>query len=109
MAKLTFGFHCGSFSVALSGNDMVLPGSMDQPLKRSLVPVADMNDTAGPYTIRVKSNGSWVCDLPVHVYWVGHSSQPEPFLGIKSDNSAELRASLAVYQGSSVELEFIPR
>jgi len=107
--KHTFGFHCGSFSVALSGNDMVLPGSKDQPLRKSLVPAVKLNDTAGPYTLRVKSEGSWVCDLPVHVYWVGHAGQPEPFLGVKAENSAELRSALSVYQGKAVELEFVPR
>lgn len=109
MEKITFGFCCGSFSVALSGNDMVLPGSKNQPLRRSLIGAADMNDAAGQYTMRVKSEGTWVCDLPVHVYWVGHSSQPEPFLGIRSESSAELRAALAVYEGRNVELEFVPR
>lgn len=109
MAKFTFGFQCGSFSVALSGNDMVLPGSMNQPLRRSLINVANMNDAAGQYTVRVKSEGNWVCDLPVHVYWVSHPSQREPFLGIKAESSAELRASLVVYEGKVVELEFVPR
>ena len=109
MTKLNFGFHCGNFSVALSGNDMVLPGSADQPLRKSLVPAVNMDDTAGPYTLRVKAAGSWVCDLPVHVYWVGHPSQPESFLGVKANDSTELRAALAVYQGKAVELEFVPR
>lgn len=109
MAKLTYGFHCGAFSVALSGNDMVLPGSKTRPLRWSLVRVGAMNDAAGPYTLRVKSEGHWVCEMPVHVYWVGHQSEPEPFLGIKSDNSTELRDALAVYQGKSVDIEFVPR
>lgn len=109
MAKATFGFQCGSFSVALSGNGMVLPGSKNQPLRKSLLPLAAMNDAAGLYTLKVKSAGSWVCDLPVHVYWVGHPSQPEPFLGIKAEDSAELRAALAQYEGMNVELAFHPR
>lgn len=108
MEKVTFGFRCGSFSVALSGNDMVLPGSKNQPLRRSLIGVKDINDAAGQYTMRVKSEEEWVCDLPVHVYWVGHPSQPEPFLGIKAESSSELRASLAVYEGKVVEIEFVP-
>ncbi len=109
MNKLTFGFICGDFSVALSGNDLVLPGSKNQPLKFSMIACSDVNDAAGIYTLNVKSEGSVVCDLPVHVMWVTHQSQPQPFLGLKADNSKELRESLQAYVGKSVELTFTPK
>jgi len=108
-AKQTFGFVCGDFSVALSGNGIVMPGSKNQPLKKSMLPYAAMNETAGHYTLRVKSEGSVVCDMPVHVVWVGHKSQPQPFLGFKADNPQEMRDALSVYCGKRVELELVPR
>lgn len=109
MTKQIFGFTCGKFSVALSGNDLVLPGSNNQPLRKSLLPYAALNDTAGLYTLEVKSGGSIVANLPVHVMWVTHESQPEPFLGLKADDSQELRSALVVYEGKPVELVFTPK
>lgn len=109
MSKHTFGFTCGDFSLALSGNGIVLPGSKNQPLRKSLLPAAAMNDAAGLYTLKVKSEDVFVCVMPVHVLWVAHPSQPEPFLGIKAEDSEELRTALTVYSGRRVELEFVPR
>jgi hypothetical protein len=107
--KQTFGFVCGEFSIALSGNDVVMPGSKNQPLKRSLLPtVGNINDAAGLYTLRAKCEGTLVCDMPVHVVWVTHASQAQSFLGFKSDNPQELHGALAVYVGKRVELEFVP-
>lgn len=85
-----------------------MPGSKDQPLKFSMVACSNPNDAAGIYTLNVKSEGSLVCDLPVHVMWVTHPSQPVPFLGLKADNSGELREALQVYVGKSVDLTFTP-
>jgi hypothetical protein len=107
--KQKFGFTCGQFSVALSGNGVVLPGSKNQPLRKSLLPHSDLNDTAGFYTLEVKSGDSIVCHMPVHVMWVTHPSQPEPFLGLKAEDSPELRDALAAYEGKSVELIFTPQ
>ena len=109
MTKQTFGFTCGKFSVALSGNDLVLSGSINQPLRKSLLPYAPLNDTAGLYILEVKSNGNIVCDMQVHVMWVTHNSQPEPFLGLKADDSQELRRALEVYKDKSVDLVFTPQ
>ena len=109
MRKIPFGFRCGGFSVVLSSNGVVVPGESDQPLRKSLLPDLVMGETAGWYTLRVRSGNILICDVPVAVSWVAHHSQAEPFLGIKSDNPAELRASLAVYEGKSVDLEFVPR
>ena len=67
-----------------------------------------MNDTAGMYTLHVTSEGSLICHMPVHVLWVGHASEPEPFLGIRTDDPDELRSALAPYEGKSVELKFTP-
>ena len=108
MTKQQFGFMCGSFSVALSGNDLVLPGSKNQPLRKSLVPYAAPDDVSGHYTMEVKSGNSVVADMPVHVMWATHPSQPEPFLGLKAEDSHELRGALAVYEGKAVELVFTP-
>ena len=108
MNKIEFGFRCGKFSVALSGNELVLPGSKNQPLRISLIACGDPNDAAGKYTLAVKSYGSIVASIPVHVMWVTHQSEPEPFLGLKAENPTELRSALAVYEGKEVELTFKP-
>lgn len=107
--KHEFGFTCGEFSIALSANRIVLPGSRNQPLRKSLLALSGMNDTAGPYMLRVSSQGRIVCDMPVLVVWVAHESQPQPFLGIQVDNSEELRSALAAYVGTLVQLHFVPR
>jgi hypothetical protein len=109
VTKQQFGFICGQFSVSLSANDLVLPGSKNQPLRKSLLPYSGINDTTGLYTLEVKSAGGLVCHMPVHVMWVTHPSQPEPFLGLKAGDSQELRSALAVYEGKSVELIFTPQ
>ena len=109
MKKIEFGSLCGKFSVALSGNDIVLPGSKNQPLKFSLIACADPNRAAGQYTLEVKSGGSIVANMPVHAMWVTHKSQPEPFLGLKAEYSTELRESLVVSVGQAVELVLTPR
>jgi hypothetical protein len=84
-----FGFRCGEFSVALSGNDIIMPGSKNQPLPKSLIPLADMNEAAGMYTLRALHGETIICDLPVHVLWVGHVSQPQPFLGFRSKEPSQ--------------------
>ena len=105
--RTPFGFVCGEFSIALSGNQIVMPGSKNQPLARSLVPYA--TDAEGPYTLKATCEGSIVGDLPVRVVWVGHESQPQPFLGLIVDDPQELRRALGALVGKRVELEFTPR
>jgi hypothetical protein len=41
--------------------------------------------------------------------WVTHESQPQPFLGLKAEDSKELHESLQVYVGKSVDLTFTPK
>lgn len=108
MPKIPYGFQCRSFSVVLSSNGVIVPGESDQPLRKSLVPTLETSDTAGCYTLRVKSGATLICDLPVALAWVP-PTQVEPFLGIKADNPSELRESLAAYEGQPVELAFVPR
>ena len=103
-----FGFECGEFSVARSGNGIVMPGSKNQPLHRSLLPaIGDLNDAAGPYIARVTSEESTL-DVPVRVLWVSHDSEPEPFLGTRSDDPEGLRSTLDALVGKRVRLEFTP-
>ena len=108
MPKPEFGFACGSFSVALSGNGIVIPGSKNQPLRKSSLPTLAMNDVSGPYILEVECDGSVVCHLPVHVVWIAHATEPEPFLGFKSDNAEELRSALGVHAGRRLSLKFVP-
>jgi len=109
MAKREFGFICGNFSVGMSSNGFVLPGSDDQPFRKSLIPDADQGDVTGDYTLLVHHSGDVVCETPVQVGWARHRSQTEPFLGIKADDPNALRMLLGVYAGKHVELQFTPR
>jgi len=109
MAKREFGFICGHFSVGVSANGFVLPGSDDQPFRKSLIPEAEQRDVTGYYTLVVHHSGEVVCEAPVQVGWARHRSQAEPFLGIKTDDARSLRLLLGVYVGKHVELQFMPR
>ena len=71
--------------------------------------IEDGFSSSGPFTLRAISEGTIVCDLPVDVVWLGHESQPEAFLGIKSDDPEELRAALDAFVGRPVKLEFTRR
>lgn len=109
MSEPQFGFKCGEFSVVKSGNDIILPGSKNAPLKKSLLRFTGMDETAGAYTLRAIHDNETICDIPVGVVWVGHKTQPEPFLGLRCKNVDEVIASLKAYIGKQVELSFTPR
>lgn len=109
MPKREFGFICGQFSIGVSANGFVLPGSEDQPFRKSLIPEAEQGDLTGPYLLVVHHAGEVVCEMPVEVGWARHRSQPEPFLGMKVDDPAALRAQLQGFCGQHVELQFTPR
>ena len=109
VTKAEFGFECGHFSVTLSGNRLVIPGSKTQPLRKSLVPMVSLDDSAGAYTLQGASDGKIVCDLPVNVVWASHPSEPEPFIGLQADNPEELREALRAFEGRALSLTFIPR
>jgi hypothetical protein len=104
-----FGFCCGVFSVVLSGNEVILPGSKDAPLRKSLLPYMDMNQAAGPYTLRATCADSIICDIPVKVIWAGHATQPEPFLGFQAEDTPLVMSALQAYVGKRVELAFTRR
>jgi hypothetical protein len=74
-----------------------------------MIPMETTHDMAGHYTLRVRSAGDLICDLPIVVVWVEHPSQAEPFLGFRPDDPSELRTALAAYAGQPVELDFVPR
>ena len=109
MEKAQFGYTCGEFSVAVSANNIILPGSRNAPLRKSLLPTVDMNDTAGSYTLRATCDSNVICEIPVNIVWVGHKTQPEPFLGFRVANTEEVRQSLNAHIGKRVELTLIPR
>ena len=51
----------------MSANGFVLPGSDDQPFRKSLIPDADQGDVTGDYTLLVHHSGDVVCETPVQV------------------------------------------
>jgi hypothetical protein len=108
VSKSEFGFVCGNFSVALTGNQVVVPGS-NGTLKKSLLPALNLNDAAGLYTMEMSTGGKVVCDMPVNVVWCRHEKEPEPFLGFKADDPEEMRSALAAFTGQRVSLKFTPR
>ncbi len=109
MAEPQFGFTCGEFSVVLSGNDVILPGSKNAPLKKSLLPFVDMGNASGASVLQATSEGQVICNVPVQVVWVGHETQSEPFLGLRAENPDELMEALKPYRGKRVDLSFSPR
>ena len=109
MAEAEFGFTCGAFSVVLSGNGLVLPGSKNAPLKKSLLPLVDINEAAGAYVFKATSEGKVICNTPAQVVWVGHETQPEPFLGLRVEMPKALMEALKPYRGKRVELAFTRR
>lgn len=55
-----------------------------------------MNETAGHYVMRATNEDYVICETLVHVLWIGHHTEPEPFLGIRfhETNHEEFRGPL---------------
>ncbi len=110
MHKETFGCHCGVFSLAMSSNDILIPGSKNKPVYKSFFPYMDMNELAGHYVMRANNEEVVICETMVHVLLVSHHSEPEPFLGIRSTETdqEEFRGMFKSFIGKKVELSFTP-
>ena len=108
MASREFGFICGDFSVGVSSNGFVLPGSDNLFFCRSLIADAHQDEISGRYLLQVHHRGKVVCRLRVDVGWGTHHSQVEPFLGIRVRDPALLREELGQFIGEHVELQFTP-
>jgi len=110
MHKETFGYSCGVFSLATSSNDILIPGSKNKPVYKSLFPHVEMDELAGLYVMRANSKDSVICETLVHVLLVGHQSGPEPFLGIKPKgiDPEDLRGIFKPFIGKKVEFAFTP-
>lgn len=106
MAEPTFGFTCGKFFVALSDNNIIMPGSKGRPLRQSLVPTVQ----AGRYQVEAASGGEVFVKWNVIVHWVGHPKEPEPFLGLETDlqDTEDVVKTLRAYEGRKVDLAFTP-
>jgi hypothetical protein len=100
-----FGFNCGTFSVALSGNGYVIPGCKRKPFGPQMIPIRDINDAAGLYHLGVTAEGRTICDALVHVVWVSAAAEQGPFLAFKCDDDTVLPA-LRAQQGKAVQLKF---
>lgn len=100
-----FGFDCGVFSVALDADGIIIPGGKSAPLRKSYVPYMSADQSAGMFTLRATSGENVICDLPVHVMWVTHHKEPEPFIGLRCEEP-ELIETLRQYQGKPVQLSF---
>ena len=108
MAAREFGFICGDFSVGLSTNGFVLPGSDNLFFGKSLVAGADQDEITGRYLMQIHHGGKVVCRLRVEIGWGTHHSQVEPFLGIRVRDPALLQEELGRFAGQHVELQFTP-
>jgi|GraSoiStandDraft_41_1057321.scaffolds.fasta_scaffold693853_2 hypothetical protein len=103
-----FGFICEDFSVGMSSNGFVLPGSENMFFGKSLIPGAQQDEISGRYLMQVHHRGKVVCRLRVEIGWGTHHSQVEPFLGIRVRDPAALREELGRFSGQHVELQFTP-
>jgi hypothetical protein len=108
MAAREFGFICGDFTVAMSNDGYVMPGSDNLYFAKSLVEGAQAGEVSGRYLLRVYHRGSVVCRAKVEVGWGGHRTQGEALLGLKSDAAPALLAELRKFSGKEVELQFTP-
>lgn len=110
MQKEKFGCHCGVFSLAMSGNGILIPGSKNKPIYKSFFPYMEMNELAGHYVMRANNEDVVICETLVHVLLIGHRSEPEPFLGIRSKETdqEEFREIFKPFIGKKVELSFTP-
>lgn len=106
MSNPTFGFSCGVFNVALSANNIIMPGSKGKPLRKSLVPAV----RAGRYQVEASCEGAVFVKWDVTVHWVGHHSEPEPFLGLQTAeaDTEDVTKTLRAYEGRKVDLAFTP-
>jgi hypothetical protein len=110
MRRQEFGCYCGVFSLALSSNGIFIPGSKNTPIYKSLFPFFEMNETVGHYVMRATNENYVICETLVNVLWIGHHTEPEPFLGLKSQETKqeEFRGIFDRFIGKKVELSFIP-
>jgi hypothetical protein len=86
-----FGFRCGKFDLAVTAQNHIVPGSKGT-LKFSMLKHISMNDAAGKFLLTVEHEGKTVYRANVVVSWLGHSKEPEPFLGFQCDDTI-VRAS----------------
>lgn len=120
MAKTPeYGFECGQFSVALSAEKIVIPSSKGT-IKKSMLPMAALDDVAGPYELTVRCGDSTIYKAVVHVLWLRHrqearrsrgltgrkKKQPQPFLGFRCEDAEEVANALKAYAGKHVSLRF---
>jgi len=110
MKEAQYGFNCGVFSVVMAADNVIIPGGKSAPLRKSYLPPPNTAEgTAGHYTMRATHHGAIVCEVPVQVLWVTHDREPEPFIGLRCADHADLFASLKVYEGKALELAFTKR
>lgn len=104
-----YGFSCGTFSLAKTAEGYIIPGGRSAPLRKSYVPTVDMDASSGLYTLEMYSDGKIVCNILVHVLWVGHPKDPELFIALKVDDPDYLDSAFRPYVGMSVDIKFTPR
>ena len=107
--KVEYGFNCGTFSIAKTSEGYIVPGGKIAPLRKSYIPTVDMDDSSGLYTLEMHSEGKIVCCIPVHVLWVGHPKEPEPFIALKVDDPDDVDSAFRPYVGKPVDIKFTPR
>ena len=110
MHKETFGCHCGVFSLAMSSNGILIPGSKNKPVYKSLFPYVEIDELVGHYVMRANNEDVVICETLVHVLLVGNQNETEPFLGIRSmeTDQEEFRGMFKPFIGKKVELSFAP-
>ena len=75
-----------------------------------MFPLVEISETTGLYVLRATHESCVICEALVHVFWVGHHSEPQPFLGFRSEESSQepFREVLRRFAGRQVELSFTP-
>jgi hypothetical protein len=70
----------------------------------------DLNGAAGLFNVKVESGGNAVGNFPIHVLWVNHTSQPQPFIRFRPTmmSATQLRDALQHLVDSEVSFTLTP-
>jgi hypothetical protein len=74
-----FTFNCHGFQIAVAAGGFLIPGA-GGTLKASMIPPMDLNTAAGAHDLSISAGGSPVFQSKVHVCWLNHPKETEPFL-----------------------------
>lgn len=106
-----FAIQCTAFNLLASGSRSVLLfASEHRPLYKSRLAVPPAEPPlVGAYSLKASHVGKLIVMAPVTVDWLELYSEPEPFLGVYANHTADMLMCLGAYRGFAVDMSFSPR